>query len=394
MIWEMPTVHEVPQPDESGADAFERFRYQAHVAFLFCLACWRSEDGIKAVYCEHFEDLLIEYADRLRFIAIKTRNPEYGPWRLQDLSRASGAFRSLLRTFNAVRDSGDPRPIILEARLEGAIRRGDPLEALKPPRPDPLPNELMEACTKPLGLEKAEVETFLAHVVVQDRAPARDVIRGGNLETFMRLYPRATAEQISAAYDASIALLESAMTADVLADQWPAAVLSSPDTLGEELARRAEAKRLDAMRLATALDGLSGQEATLLTAVLDPEFLEATALEGKLVAAGANPTTILRAKEMRARAGIHLASLQARSRESHDERLEDIRQRLLTTADAVAASSGAGHADGVWLGVLDRLRQQPAAFDPSGVFAQDPLLLAGHVCQLSDECQFGWGGSS
>jgi Cap4-like dsDNA endonuclease family protein len=56
----MARLESAPQPDDSGADAFRRFRYQAHVAFQFCLACWTG-DGVVAVCCERFEDVFVEY---------------------------------------------------------------------------------------------------------------------------------------------------------------------------------------------------------------------------------------------------------------------------------------------------------------------------------------------
>lgn len=67
-------------PDDSGTDAYQRFAYQAHVAFWFCVRCYFDGDPV-AVYCEHWEDLLVEYTERLRFTQIKTRDPGRGPWR-------------------------------------------------------------------------------------------------------------------------------------------------------------------------------------------------------------------------------------------------------------------------------------------------------------------------
>ena len=46
-------------PDDSGTDAFTRFRYQAHVAFRFCLRCY-FDQGVTAVVAEHFEDVSTE----------------------------------------------------------------------------------------------------------------------------------------------------------------------------------------------------------------------------------------------------------------------------------------------------------------------------------------------
>jgi hypothetical protein len=86
----MTSVTFAPAPDDSGTDAFQRYAYQAHVAFWFCLNCYFAGSPI-AVYCEHWEDLLIEYVDVLRFTQIKTRDAGRGPWRYTHLLDDGGA---------------------------------------------------------------------------------------------------------------------------------------------------------------------------------------------------------------------------------------------------------------------------------------------------------------
>jgi len=49
-------IQDVIPPDDGGRDAFERFRYQAHVAFPSCLNC-AGDQGVTAVICEHIEDV-------------------------------------------------------------------------------------------------------------------------------------------------------------------------------------------------------------------------------------------------------------------------------------------------------------------------------------------------
>src|SRR4051794_33739899 len=120
----MPSVQDTPPPDDSGSDAFQRYAYQAHVAFPFCLSCYFVGDVV-AIYCEHWEDLLVEYVDRLRFTQIKTRDGGRGPWRYSHLLEQSGALRSLLRTHQALGTIVVDRPIEYDVRLEGAVDSGD-----------------------------------------------------------------------------------------------------------------------------------------------------------------------------------------------------------------------------------------------------------------------------
>ena len=89
-------VSETPPPDDTGADTFRRFRYQAHVIFRFCLDC-ALVGNVTSVLPEYFEDVALELSSNSwRFAQIKTRNPDQGPWTLADLlKKKGGALRSL-----------------------------------------------------------------------------------------------------------------------------------------------------------------------------------------------------------------------------------------------------------------------------------------------------------
>src|SRR5262249_30441950 len=110
-------------PDDTGADTFRRFRFQAEVAFPYCLNC-AIGGSIKSIVMEHFEDIAIEEATRWRFQQIKTRNLDRGPWKLSDILKSGGGIDALFRTYQAVKDHGNIR---LELLLEGALKRPDPI---------------------------------------------------------------------------------------------------------------------------------------------------------------------------------------------------------------------------------------------------------------------------
>lgn len=389
----MSEVQALALPDDSGSDAFERFRYQAHVAFQFSLACW-TEGAVTAIYCEHFEDLLIESDEELRFVAIKTRDLAYGPWRLVDLCGPSGAFRSLLRTYRALRGLEDARPIVLEARLEGVLKRGDPAQELRAPRAGDASPELVDKCSELLSCDAAEADDYLRHVRICDGEPAREVIQDRNLRFLRVVAGGMSADSLLQIYGAAIGLIETAMTAQLLEDRWPLAIVVA-STREEALAGTAQAKRLDRSTLEEIFAPLRGSDAPLLVGEIDAALLRATSLERKLVAAGASDNVLSRAKDLRARAGQRLEEMRAARRLGVEEQLEDLDNRLLTVAEAVVAGiSNDRSANGIWAALLAQLMATPAACDPQRVLAQDSMLLAGQVCQLSDECRFEWGVSA
>lgn len=389
----MPGVESIPPPDDSGSDAFTRFRYQAHVAFQFSLACW-TEHGVTAIYCEHFEDLLVESEEELRFIAIKTRDLAYGPWRLVDLCGSSGGFRSLLRTYRALHGLDDTRTVILEARLEGVLKKGDLAEELRAPRDGDVSPELVAKCSELLACDGSEAEDFLRHVRVCDGEPAREVIQDRNLRFLRTVAGGMSANALKEIYDSAIKLLETAMTAQLLTDRWPLAIVVA-STREDALAGAAQAKRLDRSALDQAFGPLKGSDTPLLIGEIDASLLRATGLERKLVAAGASDNVLRRTKDLRAHAGRRLEEVRAARRRGVDDQLEDLNNRLLTVAEAVTAGINTDRAaNAIWLALLAQLMATPAACDPLHLLAQDSMLLAGQVCQLSDECRFEWGVSA
>lgn len=162
-------------PDDTGAKTFSRFCYQAHLAFRFCLDC--ALDGtVVSVVPEHIEDIAVEYADRWRFIQVKTRESHLGPWRLSDLTAAHGGLRSLLRAYRVLRDA----PTIHELFLEGPIDPRDSIRLLLTPdgRRD---TALRQRLGSALALEPTESADFLERLRLVPDMPARQGIMDRNL---------------------------------------------------------------------------------------------------------------------------------------------------------------------------------------------------------------------
>lgn len=384
----MSSVTAMP-PDDSGSDAFRRYTYQAHVVFPLTLRLY-FEGDIVAIYCEHWEDVLIEFADRLRFVQIKTRDAGRGPWRYRHLMDEGGALRSLLRTHRALEALGESRPVEYEVCLEGAVESGDEINRLLISGDGP-DDAMCETCARRLEINLDEARALLARVRVTPNYPPRTLINARNRDLLRLQAGYLSADELNAIYDDAVALIKLAMEAELLADAWPEAIIA-PTSPAEEAERRAAAKRLDRERLQPVLSRLEDIGQRLLAEIRDSAQLRATALERKLNRAGATEGTVARAKQLRAQATIRMAELRGGSLYDIDGLVADLHLRLLTAAEAVAeAVSGNAPAAQVFNQLEGRLSANPAAYDPNRVLGQDHLLLLGEVCQLSDECKYRWG---
>jgi hypothetical protein len=376
--------------DDSGTDAYQRFGYQAHVAFPFCLDCY-FDQNVLAVYAEHIEDVLVEYADKLRFTQIKTRNADRGPWRYRDLLIESGALRSLLRTHRSLNGFDDGRRIEYDIRLEGALDRRDPhIQRLTKDRDGPTA-EMCRLCAEHLGIDQAEAQALLERVTVYPNQPPRSLIEARNRESLRVLAGHLSANELKDVYDEAITLLKRAMEAGMLEDSWPLAVLE-PDTVEERARQLAAAKRVDRAVLEPILNRLEGGDHRLLTTISDPDRLRATDLERKLVAARAPENMIERAKQFRAQAAIRIAEVRAGTLYDPEQIIADLHMRLENVAQTVEeANTSDPPAPAIFARLEERMHATPAAYDPRNLLGQDPLLLLGQICQLSDECRIEWG---
>src|SRR5262249_26815078 len=101
------------------------------------------------------------------------------------------------------------------------------------------------------------------------------------------------------------------------------------------------------------------------------------------------------AKVLRANAAIREAEVLAGAIGNMGPALADVRARLKVVGNSVVgASNAAPPAPGVWAAVMARLAPEGAAVDPRGLFHGDQMLLLGELCQVSDLCEFAWGGDA
>ncbi len=373
-------------PDDSGTDTFNRFRYQAHIAFRFCLNCY-FEQGVLAITAEHFEDLLVESEHELRFVQIKTRNTERGPWKFRHLMDDGGALRSLLRTHRALRGLDDGRRLVYDIRLEGALERSDSIRRLAYGAHG-ADEAMSKACATRLVCDEAEAEDLLSRVVIHAPEPPREFIEDRNLSDLRRAAGHLSANELKSIYEATIGLIETAMRADLLNDNWPGAILE-PESSILEVRRRADAKRVDRPRLRPILYRLDGSDHAFLSVVTDPDRLRATDLERKMLAVAASGVLIKRAKQLRANASRHMLEFRASTVLDVERFLADLEFRLLSVAETSAAAVGPGPM-AIWRAIEERLELHADQYDPRQILNREPLLLMGAICQYSDECQFDW----
>jgi len=383
-------LSEVIPPDDGGRDAFERFRYQAHVAFPSCLVCGAAQ-GVTAVICEHIEDVCIEEDERVRFQQIKTRNPDYGLWRLRDLCAERGAFRSLLRTHRAVSDVEDDREFVYEAVLEGALERNDPIRQFPPEGDgvvdDDLARQVLKLMKGHTPLRLGEARQFLARIRILTSA-SRDSIAALNFQQLMGVAGDLPASELKEIYDRCIERISQAMSGTLLSE-WPQILFDADDSQQSSV----EAKRLEQGAIAALLGAVLSGTAPALSEITDPDLLKATALEKKLRSAGAPAELVDQAKQLRANATRREIEVLSQSlRSDAENRLEDLRQRLLVGANASLSlhSDAPSPASAVYADLLQRLGAQPRTYDPSNMYQRDPALLMGGVCDLSDRCRFAW----
>jgi hypothetical protein len=378
-------------PDDTGRTTYERFRYQAHIAFRFCLEAATGGDVV-AVVCEHFEDVAVERSHGWRLIQIKTRDAELPPWKLGDLLGKGGALRGLYRTHKALNDlNGGTHDCGLEARLEGAVARGDQAETLTFQGDGPT-SEVVDRCAQRLDITAAEAADFLSKVTVIDHEPPRELIAAVMRDLLRRAAPGLSGVQVDSIYQTVFSKIEDAMEGRLLADQFPA-VLVQPTTAEEAAQKLVEAKRLDRDTLVDLFGELTASKA-LLAQIADPSLLTATALERKLRLAGAEDAVVEDAKTLRANAAIREAEVLSASYSDQEAVLGDVRARLKIVANSIAATAGDPRGPTVWAGVMNRLATEAQSVDQSRLFDADQMLLLGELCQISDLCDFGWGGDA
>lgn len=390
MANKIPTTTLQDPPDDSGSSTFSRYRYQAKVTFPYFLRCGLDGDEL-AIVAEHFEDLALKYASTWRFIQIKSRDASKGMWPLSDLLGEGGALTSLFRTFRAIKVDATfelaleqpVSPTGLTSKLQSAEGRKDA--------------KLIKSVSKAFEASESEVRDFLFAVRLLPPLPPRESIDAMNLSLIMSHDRSMTYEAATEIYERSLARIEKSMASESLGIPWPSYM--APADGGKE--ERDQDKYIDRAECKKALGSISAKPSPLLARVLDSGLARPTNLEMKLMSAGAPAEIIEDAQNLRANAAIREfevlnltpgAAKPAAFAHSH-AKLTDVQQRLLARVRAISAAARHVASPGpqVWKELMDACHTDRTTLDPNSVFGQDPMLLVGETCEISDQCFSDWG---
>jgi Cap4 dsDNA endonuclease len=369
-------------PDDTGTDTLKRFRYQAQLALPFCLACARKEK-VRSVIMEHFEDIVVEYDDYWHFIQVKTRNADRGQWKLTD---AMDGLKSLYRAFNKTSHLTAKYSLF----IEGAISATDDLKILTCPKTD-ISNGLVQKISQKLDIADFECKAFLEVVTIHPNQPPRANITSHNIHLMGRVSSSTSTREIEFLEQKLTDEILRAMSCDRL-DSLLYNYIAKVEELEAEIRTRVDAKRLTAKNITDILGSLTSGDYPLLLRITDLNAPTPTNLEKKLIAGGATERIIVDAKNLRANASIREAEILASGFLNQDE-ITNAQLRIQTLTNSIVENHDESEkpAKIIWRTVLDELTNKKESVDPNRIYKQDPYLLLGAACGLSDECRIDWG---
>lgn len=372
-----------------GSDTLARFRYQAEVTLPFCLSLLLSENDIRAVVPEHFEDIALQTSTGWRFLQVKSRDPERGLWTANDLLvKRGGALRSLYRTYRLT--EGEDHS--LELVLEGAVKTNDVIGMLRPRQDRSL---LVPLVMEKLGASQSSAEDFLRRVTLNESAPSRSAIHATNALLLHVHVPTLTHPELEALHNSLLEEIERAMRCEPFGPFWPRAV-AHPSNRSQITVERLHAKTLDANRLTRIAEPFSGKGRPLLKRFVESGSGPMSSLTQKLVVGGATDDLIEQARNLQANAHHQRFVRASQNLEDKVELLTDLHERLLAFAQSAGAihESSSRPAIFMWGHMLENLHKHAGSIDRNNLVRADPMLLMGESCILSDQCEFNWGVTS
>ena len=372
-------------PDDTGTDTIKRYRYQAQLALPFCLACARKYK-VRSIIMEHFEDIVVECDDYWHFIQVKTRNAERGHWKLPD---AIDGLKSLYRTFSETSDLNAKYSLY----IEGAIAVTDDLNALTLSSSSmDISNDIVQKISQKLDIENSKCRDFLESVTVHANQPPRAHITSYNIRLMGQGSASSSIREIESLEEKLTDEILRAMSCDRL-DNLLYRYIAKAEELEDEIKARIDAKRLTASNIADIIGSLASGDYPLLLRITDLHEPSPTNLQKKLIAGGATERIIKNAKELRANASIREVEIRSSGFINQEDRIVDVQIRITTLTNSIVEEHDELEkpAKIIWRKVLNELTQKKETVDPHRIYKQDPYLLLGAVCGISDECRIDWG---
>ncbi|WP_157596277.1 dsDNA nuclease domain-containing protein [Plesiocystis pacifica] len=401
----LPT--DLSSPDDSGAETFSRYRYQAKTAFREFLRCAQGKSDY--VILEQIEDVVVVEGTKWRLAQVKSRDASRGSWTFSSLFGEGGPVESLYRSYLHIKSlsrRGQVHAKTLRAHtfayemwLEGVTSysgNGAELQAHRKGTAAPSDKLTLaaQASLKKLftsaETRKPDVRKFLHMLAIYDQLPARSkLIDASNMMELGKLYPHLSHRELASTYASILQTIEDAMTA-APDSPWPTTIL-------EEDEPSQNTKVLNSEQCRALLPHNSSLDPSRHITLSIGEMLRSdpTALVEKLTRNGARERTVNSAKQLRLRATDHESQLLSSGEPDAADALEDVRARLIIFANSVASKCGkdqnSQHAQDIWDELVDKLMTTVQQHDPQGIFKQDAYLLLGELCQVSDMCNFSWG---
>ncbi|HEX8377850.1 MAG TPA: dsDNA nuclease domain-containing protein [Pedobacter sp.] len=373
-------------PDNTGSETLDRYRYQAQIAVRFCLECITGRNV--SVFLEHFEDIVVEYADKWLFIQVKTKEPHLQPW---TFSGAHSGLQSLYRTFKSISKIND-----INAEyclfLEGGIKFNDPLNDLVLPARN-INQNLVEKVRALLKIDDTECRKFLNVLYVQPNQPSKDLVQQDNIAMIGEVSPNTPVFEVKDIEKKLTDEILTAMAATRLKNKLFQHVCKTRLlNLDSEIVKQ---KRFTHVKLTSILGTTIDGSYPLLRRYTDASLPTPSNLERKMIKGGAKDAIIKRAKELRANSTYRLVQLQTSSLYDISDKIDDANFRHEQWAETIIARLGdvSSSANLIWSEMTDKLMTSHELREnlaPSSLF-RDPMLILGNICDLSDQCKFGWG---
>ena len=375
-------------PDDTGSNTLKRYRYQAQLALPFCLECVQN-DSVRSVIMEHFEDIVVEYTDYWQFIQVKTRNANLGPWKLTD---AIDGLQSLYRSYKETSNLNVKYSLFLEGAI--GVKQKD-LQTLVSTTPE-LSTSLIGTVANKLKISELECENFLSVVTVHLNQIDRNAITTHNLRLMDQVSGNTSAREIECLEQKLTDEILRAMSNDRL-EHLLYEYIAQANVIDGEGENKIKAKRLTNKSIKDIIGSLLSGEYPLLKRFADiknndvPE--DPTKLELKLIAGGASDRIIKEAKQLRANASCREYEILASGFEHEQNQITDVQIRIQTLTNSIVEyhEDSPKPAKIIWKEVLEELIKNKGDIDPNRIYKQDPLLLLGAACGLSDECRIDWG---
>lgn len=393
------------ESDPTGLDTFARYRWQAKQVVRQWLTCLREQDQPLFLACEHVEDLTMVYADKVRFIQLKTRDK--GSWSVAAMN--DRGLDALARSYVAARKKRMHELCTFELWFEGATAgKADTEDFVQDPR------SASDEVRKKLVAHKIPrgwVDDFLQRLVIEPDQPTQAHIDAKAMWELHALWPSLSHPEVKFLYERLLTAAEAAQTAREGQPPSIQAILSAAlPHLGSDLpephepAGQAIAPIRDQILSRGMLLSMTppqpGESQQQLLARISAGT-SVSLMELKMTAAGAGRSLIAKMQEMRADMEVE-RQLMLASRDSAEDDLEKLARRVLRMAEATAADvelaavTNPAAAGRPAEAIANALLSQPAHLahcDRQNIFDRDEFFVFGYLGHLSDTCRFGWRAS-